>query len=371
MPPTVCRYGIMGTAGIARKNWLAIRNAGNSRLVAVASRDRDRSRAFIAGCQADVPLDPAPRALGSYEELLACEDVDAIYIPLPTGLRWQWAVEAAKAGKHVVCEKPCAASVAELESIIAACAAADVQFMDGVMWMHSKRLEPLRAILDDPTTVGEIRRIVSQFTFNAPDDFAAANIRMDAELEPLGCLGDLGWYTIGMILWVMHHRLPTRVTGRMFRSGSAARGGAPVPVEFSGELLFDDGTGVSASFFTSFRMANQQLVSVGGSRGSVRLDDFVLPHVGNELEFTVSQPAFVNDVCRFDMERHDRRVAVAEYASSHPTAQETNLFRTFSSLVLGGIPDPRWPAVSLAIQRVMMACVESAERGGAEVRLAD
>jgi predicted dehydrogenase len=174
-----------------------------------------------------------------------------------------------------------------------------------------------------------------------------------------------------MILWVTHHRLPTRVTGRMLRSGSAAHGGAPVPVEFSGELLFDDGAGVSASFFTSFRMANQQLVSVGGSRGSVRLDDFVLPHVGNELEFTVSQPAFVNDVCRFDMERHDRRVAVAEYASSHPTAQETNLFRTFSSLVLGGIPDPRWPAMSLAIQRVMMACVESAERGGAEVRLAD
>jgi len=369
MPPTTCRYGIMGTAAIARKNWLAIRNAGNARLVAVASRDRDRARAFVAECQATVPLDPAPRALGSYEELLASEDIDAIYIPIPTGLRWQWAVEAARAGKHVVCEKPCGASVAELENMVAACAAANVQFMDGVMWMHSRRLEPLRAVLDDPATIGEIRRIVSQFTFDAPDGFADSNIRMDAELEPLGCLGDLGWYTIGIILWVMHHRLPSRVTGRMLRSGSTARGGAPVPVEFSGELLFDDGPGVTASFFTSFRMANQQLVSVGGSRGSVRLDDFVLPYAGNELAFTVSQPAFVSDGCRFDMERHDRRVAVSEYASSHATAQETNLFRTFSQLVIGGVPDPRWPAVSLAIQRVMMACLESAERGGAEVPL--
>jgi predicted dehydrogenase len=371
MAQTVCRYGIMGTAAIARKNWLAIRNAGNARLVAVASRDRERARSFIAGCQATVPLDPGPRALGSYEELLACEDVDAIYIPLPTALRWQWAVEAARAGKHVLCEKPCAASVAELESMVAACAAANVQFMDGVMWMHSRRLEPLRAVLDDPATLGEIRRIVSHFTFNAPDDFAAANIRMDAELEPLGCLGDLGWYTIGMCLWIMHHRLPTRVTGRLLQAGTTARGGAPVPVEFAGELLFDEGAGVSASFFTSFRTSNQQLVSVAGSHGSVRIDDFVLPHVGNELEFTVSQPAFVGDGCRFDMERHDRRVAVSEYASAHPTAQETNLFRTFAQLVIGGVPDPRWPAVSLAIQRVMMACVESADRGGVEVRLAD
>jgi len=69
---------------IARKNWKAIRNAGNSALVAVASRDPERARRFIEECQADVPLTPAPAACGSYQELLDRDDIDAVYLPLPT-----------------------------------------------------------------------------------------------------------------------------------------------------------------------------------------------------------------------------------------------------------------------------------------------
>src|SRR5690348_18419747 len=121
MDKPLLRWGIIGCADIARKNWQAIWNSGNGRVAAVGSRDLRRSRRFIRECQADAPFRPAPRALGSYEELLAAPDVDAVYIPLPTGLRGRWVKQAADAGKHVVCEKPCAVSVAELTGMLDSC----------------------------------------------------------------------------------------------------------------------------------------------------------------------------------------------------------------------------------------------------------
>ena len=141
MSEDICRWGILGTAGIAKKNWQSLKTAGNARLVAVASRDTARAQAYVDECQAHVAFDPAPRAVGSYEELLARADVDAVYVPLPTGPRKEWAIKTAEAGKHLMCEKPCGGDVAEVEEIIAACERANVQFMDGVMFMHGKRLD--------------------------------------------------------------------------------------------------------------------------------------------------------------------------------------------------------------------------------------
>ena len=90
MSETKLRWGILSTANIARKNWKAIRNSGNSTVVAVASRDVERSRKFIDECQAQAPMEAVPKAYGSYEEMLADRGVDAVYIPLPTGLRKEW-----------------------------------------------------------------------------------------------------------------------------------------------------------------------------------------------------------------------------------------------------------------------------------------
>ena len=104
----LCRWGILSTAGIARKNWQAIHNSGNGTIVAVASRDAAKAQQFIDECQADVSFATAPEAIGGYDELLGRDDIDAVYIPLPTGLRKEWVIKAAQAGKHVMCEKPCA-----------------------------------------------------------------------------------------------------------------------------------------------------------------------------------------------------------------------------------------------------------------------
>src|ERR1051326_4374899 len=107
------RFGILGAAEIARKNWRAIQNSGNATVVAVASRDLERSRRFIDECQAQAPMEAKPRAYASYAELLESDSVDAVYIPLPTGLRKQWVLRAAAHRKHIICEKPCAATVAD------------------------------------------------------------------------------------------------------------------------------------------------------------------------------------------------------------------------------------------------------------------
>ena len=81
------RWGILGTAEIARKNWKAILNSGNGVVAAVASRDGQRSRDFVALCQREAAFEQPPQALGSYDALLAMRDIDAVYIPLPTRLR--------------------------------------------------------------------------------------------------------------------------------------------------------------------------------------------------------------------------------------------------------------------------------------------
>ena len=150
----ICRWGILGTAGIARKNWRAIHLSGNAQVVAVASRNEASAKRFIDECSAQVPQVTTPEALGSYEALLAREDIDAVYIPLPTALRHTWVMRAAEAGKHVIGEKPAALNAGQVEEMLAVCQKHNVQYMDGVMFMHSGRLPLVRSLLDAAEPVG-------------------------------------------------------------------------------------------------------------------------------------------------------------------------------------------------------------------------
>jgi predicted dehydrogenase len=361
------RWGILSTAQIARKNWKAIRNTGNATVVAVASRDVKRSRQFIEDCQAQAPMGDAPKAYGSYEELLADRDVDAAYIPLPTGLRKEWVMRAAAAGKHVICEKPCAATVTELGEMLEACRRHRVQFMDGVMFMHSGRLDAIRAVLDDPAGFGQMRRISSSFSFPADEEFFRSNIRASSVLEPFGCLGDLGWYCIRFALWARREQPPRSVTGRILNETAGPGSPAPVPTEFSGELFFDDG--VSCGFYCSFRTANEQWVTLSGTNGSVRVSDFVLPYFGNDLAFEVANASFEISGCDFNMEERRRRISVPEYSNSHPSSQETSLFRNFSRQAQTGKLNEAWPGLAFKTQQVMSACLESARAGSRRIEM--
>jgi len=367
MSERVCRWGILGAAFIAHKNWKAIRNASNCTLVAVASRDLTRAEQFVAECQADAPFEQLPQAVDDYEQLLARDDVDAVYVPLPTGPRKQWVIRAAESGKHVMCEKPVGKDAGDVQDILAACRQNNVQFMDGVMFMHSRRLDQIRQVLNDGDSIGHIKRITSQFSFLAPDEFLNDNIRVNSDLEPLGCLGDLGWYNLRFALWVMEEQLPQAVCGRILSEHAGPGSPAPVPTDFSGELYYPDG--ISASFFCSFLTENQQWANVSGTKGYLHVDDFVLPWFGSEVSFEVSGATFNIRGCDFNMEEHTRRLALPEYSNSAENSQETNLFRNFADLALSGQPDPRWGEISLKTQLVVDACLRSARDGGRQVEL--
>jgi predicted dehydrogenase len=357
----------LGAADIARKNWQGVRHAANCTLAAVASRDVERCREFVRKCQAHVPFDPPPHACASYEELLARDDVDAVYIPLPTVPRKRWAIRAAEAGKHVLAEKPVGATADDVREILEACRENGVQFMDGVMFMHSRRLEAMRQVLDDGTSIGPLKRITSAFTFGAGEPFFAANIRTTSDLEPLGCLGDLGWYCIRFTLWVMNWQMPVNVCGHTLAEHRRPDSPGAVPIDFSAELFFADG--VSACFYCSFLTEIQQWASIAGTKGSLFIRDFVLPHYGSEAAFDVSNPVFDVRVCDFNMEDHTRRIAVREYSNAASGAQEANMFGTFARLALSGKPDARWGEIALKTQRVLDACLTSARSGGRIVDL--
>lgn len=365
MKKTPLRWGILGAANIAHKNWKAIWNSKTGRVAAVASRDPERTRRFIRECQAAAPFNPPPIAFDTYDELLASNEIDAVYLPLPTGVRAQWVKRAAAAGKHIVCEKPCAANVAEFREMLEACRTHGVQFMDGVMFMHSVRLERIGQVLDDGKTIGPIRRVTSAFSFLGEKQFFASNIRARSDLEPFGCLGDLGWYCIRFALWAMKWKLPRHVTGQTLSQFKHKSSKAPVPIEFSAELFFEGG--VTSSFYCSFLTQIEQWATISGKLGSLHVPDFVLPFSGREIGFTTAKPAHRVLACDFEMQPHRRTWTIKEASHSAPTAQESNLFRNFARQVQGGKLNRLWPDAALKTQIVMEACYVSALEEGRPV----
>jgi predicted dehydrogenase len=351
------RFGILSTANIARKNWKSIHNSGNSIVAAVASRDIGRSRRFIKELQAEAPFETLPVALGSYEELVASKNIDAVYVPLPTGLRKEWVLRAAAAGKHVLCEKPCGLNADDVLEMINACKKSRVQFMDGVMFMHNLRLNRIREVLNDGSSIGQIKRITSSFSFRMAENIYDKNVRVNSRLEPAGCLGDLGWYNLRFTLWAMRWQLPREVTGRVLFRVSAHKNLAPVPMDFSGELVFDDHT--SAGFYCSFIAEFQNWVHVSGTKGTLVIPDFVHPLSDREPAFELNQKEIHVKCCN----------CRGKHGKGLKSAQQTNMIRNFSNQVRSGKLNDEWPGSALKTQQVMDACLESARADGRSVSL--
>jgi predicted dehydrogenase len=286
---------------------------------------------------------------------------------LPTALRREWVIKAAEAGKHVLGEKPAALNATEVSEMLAACKRNNVQYMDGVMFMHSQRLPMIRKILDDPNQLGQLRRMVSQFSFAGDAAFCDSNIRTSSELEPYGCLGDLGWYCARFFLWVFKGQMPNEVRARTLTTLQGKASPAAVPGELSAELIFPGG--VTATFYNSFLTDHQQWVHLSGSKGYLKLNDFVLPYHAPEAEVFVGKDVFNIDNCVFNMENHLQRFAIHEYASGAANAQEVNMIRTFSNLAISKTIDDQWPSWTLKTQQILDACFLSAARNGEAVKL--
>ena len=158
----------------------------------------------------------------------------------------------------------------------------------------------------------------------------------------------------------MKYQMPVKVSGRLLATYGAAN--ATVPAEFSGELIFPSGAG--ASFFCSFRTQLQQWAQISGSAGFVNVPDFVLPYYGCESAFEQNSLAFKVEGCSYHWESHPRRYAVREYSDGSPDAQETNMIRNFSDLVITGRRDESWGDIALKTQIVLDACLRSAREDG-------
>jgi predicted dehydrogenase len=180
------RWGIMGVADIAKEQMApAINAASDGVLAAVATTSAPEKAAPI------VQMAPGSRVLQGYEALLSDPEIDAIYVPLPNHLHVEWATKAARAGKHVLCEKPLALKVDEIDGLIALRRDTGVELAEGWMIAHHPQWEKVRELLG-AGALGTLRRVEASFTAPLTDP-------ADFRNQPPGggALRDLGGYVLG------------------------------------------------------------------------------------------------------------------------------------------------------------------------------
>ncbi len=262
LPPL--RWGILGVAAINQRLLPAFRASATAGVQAIASRSLDRAR--VAAAEAGIPT-----AYGNYDALLADPNIDAVYVPLPNHLHLEWAEKAARAGKHVLCEKPLTLNAAEAERLVATCAAANVRLMDGFMWPHHPRTAKLKSMLD-AGAIGEVRKVVAAFSFQM-DHFDPAAPRMIAA-QGGGSLLDVGCYTAYAIRWAMGAE-PTSVVAK-------ARYVHGVDVELSAVLSFADGR--TALMDCGFDHPLRTHVEIVGTTGTIRVPNLWIPDADAAFE---------------------------------------------------------------------------------------
>jgi predicted dehydrogenase len=246
------RWGILSTARIAREKVIpGIRKAARCRVVSIASRSGERASA-VAG-ELEVPT-----AHDSYEALLADPDVDAVYIPLPNHLHAEWAIAAARAGKHVLCEKPLALTSADAERMVATADQAGVLLMEAFMY----RLHPSWVAVRELVAGGRIGRLMaiqSWFSYFNDDATNIRNIRAYGG----GALLDIGCYSVNLSRLLFDSE-PERVAASTFRDPSTG-----VDVLTSGLLEFATG---SSAFTCSIRAEDDQRVHIYGTHGRISVE---------------------------------------------------------------------------------------------------
>ena len=186
------RWGVLGTADIARGQTIpGMQLAEHCELYAIAGRKLEKAKLY----QEEFGF---RKAYGSYDELLADPEVEAVYIPLPNDIHCEWSVKALKAKKHVLCEKPLAVSEAQAKEMFRAAEENGVMLMEAFAYLHSPFVKAVKAELD-AGVIGEIRYMESAFiTGRRPD----TDIRLRRETYG-GALYDLGCYAISMTMWML------------------------------------------------------------------------------------------------------------------------------------------------------------------------
>ena len=251
---TPLRWGILGTARINRMLIPPLRVSPGNRLVAVASRDLARGEAYAREWEIG-------RVHGSYEALLADPEIDVVYIPLPNHLHAEWTIKAARAGKHVLCEKPLALTVEDVDAMTAACREAGVVLAEAFMYRHHPQTLKVKELLD-AGAIGTLRFLRGSFSFplTRPND-----VRLRPEWGG-GCLWDIGCYPLSFARYLVGPRAARglRLAGhRPDRDRRDLRG----PAVFPGDVLFQFDAGFRSPVRAEMELAGTRARSACATPG--------------------------------------------------------------------------------------------------------
>jgi D-xylose 1-dehydrogenase (NADP+, D-xylono-1,5-lactone-forming) len=245
------KWGIVSTADINRKVIPGAHASDKVELVAVASRERSKAETYANEWE-------IPRAYGSYDDLLADAEIEAVYISLPNTLHCEWSIKAMEAGKHVLCEKPLSRDPGEVSAAFDAAERTGMLMTEAFMWRHNPQTKRLKELVDGGA-IGELRLIRSTFSYSLYDE---ANIRLRTDVDG-GALMDVGCYCVS------GSRL---LGGEPLEAHSLARRG-PSGTDWvtAGVLRFPND--LLATFDCGTALPNRDELEAIGSEGSVFLDD--------------------------------------------------------------------------------------------------
>ncbi|HWL49672.1 MAG TPA: Gfo/Idh/MocA family oxidoreductase [Acidimicrobiia bacterium] len=246
------RWGVIGCADIAVKKVIpAMSGSELSHVTAIASRSAERARDTADSLG-------IPTSYGSYDELLADREIEAVYIPLPNHLHPEWSIAAAEAGKHVLCEKPLATSTELAAEMIDAADRSGVKLMEAFMYrLHPLWAEVRRLIADG--AIGELRAVQSFFSYHNVDPSDIRN-RVNAGG---GALHDIGCYPVNVARMLFDSE-PSDVSATIHRDP-----------EFGTDVLTSvmlDFDGRHAAFTCSTQLEDDQRVHIYGTEGRLLVE---------------------------------------------------------------------------------------------------
>jgi D-xylose 1-dehydrogenase (NADP+, D-xylono-1,5-lactone-forming) len=245
------RWGILSTADINRLVIPPAQASPEVDLVGVASRGQARADVYAREWG-------IPRAYASYEELLADDEIEAVYISLPNHLHVEWSIRSLEAGKHVLCEKPFSRHPDQVEAAFDVAEQSGLLLSEAFMWRHNPQAQLLAALLVEGA-VGDVRLVHAVFSYSLYD---VDNIRLRTDADG-GALMDVGCYCVS----------GSRLVGGEPEAafGEAWLGSSGTDWVFTGTLRFPGD--VIAQFDCGTALPNRDLLEVIGSEGSLFLDD--------------------------------------------------------------------------------------------------
>jgi xylose dehydrogenase (NAD/NADP) len=265
MTDKILRWGLLSTARINSSLIPPLRASKRNRLAAVASRSQATADSYAREWK-------IPRALGSYDALLNDPEIDVIYNPLPNSLHAEWTIKALRAGKHVLCEKPMALTLVELDAMADAAKESGRVLAEAFMYRHHPQTLKIKEMVDDGS-LGKLQLIKSSFTFVLTHE---GDVRLDQALGG-GSIWDLGCYPISYARTMIGAE-PLEIFGWQ------VTGPTGIDMSFIGQMRFPND--VHAQFDCGFASPEHSFVEIVGTEGTLNIPVSFQPGKKEKIYFT-------------------------------------------------------------------------------------